>query len=1419
MKIKLLFAFIACITACVTGLSQNTITNDQINYQVNVDSTLWVGNDDNGREEPTFNVGACDGGNFPIGLTNMFNDPTTSCGSDVQCWLWSDYCDGDGCTSAWPNFKVLHVVGSTAIEFTMDIRSWEWDTADEYVCTYTFGDDDVPCHKFFSDDIGVSSIDRNRWYSQDYDALTNCQYKLWYKTAWRYTHGASLSDPLTFGELSYNQLYRHDNSTKQAPINAEPDIGYANNEVYYSFDVPANGASVTIEVMPYFFSPIDPAITVYDPSNATIITNAQGEQTLEDLCEGVYKIKVESLNSMQSDFRLELTASPTAACLENLDYNEVFEDYFDFSFGLPDVPACVVNGTPGYAVANDINVSTIESVINAATFDGTAVVQQDENPNFALFVGFESAALPLQKTLKVFHYTRPLQEVGASERIFKELLNLVLAVDAPLAAVNFALNPNVDVLNGGGTDALIYQITAGGEELVIITPLFIGGIDYNVPKIAQSIIPTYPELVLHDPPGDASFSEFIQGTKFCQEYSQSLLNSDGMNSEVNLKLGFEGDVGFIVTTAYEFSVTLGAGFSVEESETTGESTQRCLEVTNTFMTSDLDNTIGEEADLFICSSRSMSYGVEKEYVLNSGECKIDTIESFAYAIDTLNSTLGIFTEARIMSDINSLQGVLADPITLSVDSARAQNQIDVWEQVLMRNRQNVDNAESVGQDIDIQAAGGVHEHEETVTTTQLTTIEYEIVLENNASINSVAEIAGNGVSGGVEFTFGTTKNMGQQVDNEMSTMIKYTISDDDSADKHVIGLYKDREFGTPVFKLRDWSRTSCPYEGGYPLDQPELTIDDPRNCSNITLKELYLETENLNDPIELPVNICNDSDVARNYKIKILSNTNNANVLLDGEIDASGSKDFFVGPGICKTDDEGNIPNLLVTRNPDSGKDFVYLQFIIYPSCFGLNDTNDEGPEEAEVLTIDIQFGGLNPDGDSDCDGIINEDDLCPLGFDPINPDCNINQNWTYVDKSATEGENDGTSWSNAFTYVQDAIAAAGIGDTIVVAAGTYYPDEGVGYTDNDQSASFIMKNGVVILGGFEGVEPFDFDINSRSIRDNQTILSGDISQTASTTDNSYHIILNVDNGLDNTAILDGFTITKGSAIVSGTSPQGGGGAVFNKNTNPVFRNCHFTANSGELGGAMANHNADPYVINCSFMGNVGSGGGAIAAYLGSYPTVEYCSFSGNSAPAGGQAIRVTSDSYIDISHSVLWGNGSGSGIDNIDILSSSGTIPCDYCIIDTDGGGVHEGIGGANADPLFVNQPAVMLSDVGDLRLSAGSPAIDFLIDPSGPVFDQDGKLRPYGAGHDIGSFERGESCPPSMDLTGTQSSSIDYESGGYIDSDQIIQSPAAVDYNAATEVRLQEGFEVQSGSTFHAFIDGCGAESIIAPPMTHRR
>jgi len=202
-----------------------------------------------------------------------------------------------------------------------------------------------------------------------------------------------------------------------------------------------------------------------------------------------------------------------------------------------------------------------------------------------------------------------------------------------------------------------------------------------------------------------------------------------------------------------------------------------------------------------------------------------------------------------------------------------------------------------------------------------------------------------------------------------------------------------------------------------------------------------------------------------------------------------------------------------------------------------------------------------------------------------------------YVDDNAA-GANDGSSWEDAYKYLQDALAGASSGDEIWVAGGVYKPDEDTANPTGtgDRTATFNLKNGVAIYGGIVGGE---------------SILSGDLNgddgpNFANNGENSYHVVTG--SGTDETAVLDGVTITGGCA--NGPDPWGGG--VLNRsNGNAMLNNCTVSGNFAGSGGGMYNRDSsNPTLSECTFSGNAGFGAGM--RNLSSSPILTDCVFSGN---------------------------------------------------------------------------------------------------------------------------------------------------------------------------------------------------------------
>ena len=231
-----------------------------------------------------------------------------------------------------------------------------------------------------------------------------------------------------------------------------------------------------------------------------------------------------------------------------------------------------------------------------------------------------------------------------------------------------------------------------------------------------------------------------------------------------------------------------------------------------------------------------------------------------------------------------------------------------------------------------------------------------------------------------------------------------------------------------------------------------------------------------------------------------------------------------------------------------------------------------------------------------------------------------------YVDDDAG-AKGDGSTWTTAYRFLQDALANVGAAAEIRVAQGIYKPDqdEGGNVVAGDRSAAFSLVNAVALRGGYAGIGAPNPD--ERDLALHETILSGDLigndaPNFVNNGENSYHVVLG--NGTDSSATFDGFTVTGGNA--DATNPDDRGGGMLNNGSSPTVTNCTFSANTGGVGGTaggggMANVQfSSPIVTNCTFSGNgiSNSPGGGMYNKDSSNPTVSGCTFSNNLASSAG---------------------------------------------------------------------------------------------------------------------------------------------------------------------------------------------------------
>ncbi len=247
----------------------------------------------------------------------------------------------------------------------------------------------------------------------------------------------------------------------------------------------------------------------------------------------------------------------------------------------------------------------------------------------------------------------------------------------------------------------------------------------------------------------------------------------------------------------------------------------------------------------------------------------------------------------------------------------------------------------------------------------------------------------------------------------------------------------------------------------------------------------------------------------------------------------------------------------------------------------------------------------------------------CDLGAVEVEaPACHV--------KHDASGSNNGTSWANAYTRLQSALASTACGE-IRVAKGVYVPTDG-----SDPAIRFDIRPGQRVYGGFKGTEA---TLGQRDPAANRTVLSGDIGHDDVTDADGILVDLSDRRGSNSrsvvrmdgttaagtitaTTVLDGFAITG----AEGYGYSGGGlyckGNGSGKECSPTLRNLLFSANAADEGGGLGNFaddggRANPRLVDVTFRNNAAAyGGGGLSnrAWNGgdSSPTLTNVTFVGN---------------------------------------------------------------------------------------------------------------------------------------------------------------------------------------------------------------
>ncbi len=486
------------------------------------------------------------------------------------------------------------------------------------------------------------------------------------------------------------------------------------------------------------------------------------------------------------------------------------------------------------------------------------------------------------------------------------------------------------------------------------------------PQTFVTVAPEMPQVILHRPPGDQSYSFWNQDQTITTTQRTSVALGGSYAAYVEAKVGSEFNAGIGV----EIKTKTGISIKGSLSTTITNTTQDELTYTNTTSTkysTKAGGIAGSAGDVYIGGAMNYKYGISN-VVAFTGGCQVALSERLIIA-PTGFATTFTYSEDHI---VNTLMPALTYFVEKTTGAQREnyKNQLNVWQQVINNNKAQKQNAKFIENRSFDGNSGGV-EVSKTITTSATNSVTFNVAIEESIALKLGFEVNGSGLEGGV--TIGLKQEIGTSkvATNTTATTTGFLLQDQNAGDYYSVDIKEDRVYGTPVFALVAGTSSCPPEPGAQSRDNPRIIIDQPE-VNNIPLTgKGFFTIKAVNQ---------SESRETRNYKLMLNNATSNGLTIRKDGV-ALGGSDFIPINNLAYLEARDVLISVEKT-NPDD-KIFSYpdVQFILSDNCTG--DVEQTNTITANFVTpcgsINLQNPGDNWVSNASANNIF------PITFDGYN--------------------------------------------------------------------------------------------------------------------------------------------------------------------------------------------------------------------------------------------------------------------------------------------------------------------------------------------------------------------------------------------------------------------------------------------------